>query len=186
MVVSTANATSSSSSIEVSSTYCSNADARSSPWAAECIKSTLTEQETVLGICEKFRIPADYKPSCAGGDGRACKAPPHLEGCICVYEAALDGGMRVPRHPFYSKLLRHYGLAPSQLTPNSWWYMAAFIVLCSDAGLKPRLWVFQHFFRVCAYTHGNRDGSYIIKPHKMSEDGRRGRLFSTRSSDSLH
>jgi hypothetical protein len=89
--------------------------------------------------------------------------------------------MRVPLHPFYSKLLRHYGLAPSQLTPNSWRFMAAFIVLCSDAGLKPRLLVFRQFFSVCACTHGNRDGWYIIKPRKMSEDGWRGRLFSTSS-----
>jgi hypothetical protein len=96
----------------------------------------------------------------------------------------LDAGMRVPLHPFYSKLLRHYGLAPSQLTPNSWRFKAAFIVLCSDAGLMPGLSVFRHFFRVCAYTHGNWDGWYIIniEPHKMSEDDQHRRLFSTTSS----
>ncbi|TVU07317.1 hypothetical protein EJB05_47367, partial [Eragrostis curvula] len=168
--------------MEVSSVFCGN-NAEVGSWPAEGIRSTLTNQDTVRALCEKFGIPADYAPSCAGGDGWACKAPPHLKSAaICVYEDALDAGMRLPLHPFYSKLLRHYGLAPSQLTPNAWRYMAAFVVLCSDLGHKPRLSVFRHFFTICICKNKGMDGWHFFKPHKVSEYDRRYRLFSTTTS----
>ncbi|KAL6906387.1 hypothetical protein ACP4OV_003988 [Aristida adscensionis] len=116
--------------------------------AAEGIVSTLTSEEALRGLCRKFGIPEEYKPACAGADGRACRTPPHLEGSICVYEDILAAGMRVPLHPFYCEVLRHCSLAPSQLDHNAWRHMAAFVVLCSDVGVKPRLHLFRFFFSV--------------------------------------
>ncbi|KAL6905321.1 hypothetical protein ACP4OV_002922 [Aristida adscensionis] len=114
--------------------------------AAEGVVSTLTSEATLHRLCRNFGIPEEYKPACAGVDGRACKTPPHLEGSICVYEGMLESGMRVPLHPFYCEVLRHYGLAPSQFAPNAWRYIAAFTVLCTDIGVRPRLSLFLFFF----------------------------------------
>ncbi|KAL6839757.1 hypothetical protein ACP4OV_030445 [Aristida adscensionis] len=144
--------------------------------AAEGVRSTLTSQETLLALCRRYGVPADHAPACAGAGGRACRAP---RGAVCVYEDALAAGMRVPLHPFYAKLLRHYGLAPAQLTPSAWRHAAAFVVLCSDAGLpKPRLAVFRRLFAACAHRSRRGEGWYFFKPRRASEHGRRGRLFA--------
>ena len=39
---------------------------------------------------------------------------------VCFYEATFLCGLRFPVHPFVMELLRHFGIAPGQLMPNSW------------------------------------------------------------------
>jgi hypothetical protein len=65
-----------------------------------------------------------------------------------VYEHALEAGMRVPLHGFFSEALAHFGLAPTQVVPNGWRIMAGFVVLCHYAGVPPSLLVFRYFFRL--------------------------------------
>ncbi|TVU30337.1 hypothetical protein EJB05_21952 [Eragrostis curvula] len=112
--------------------------------AAETIRSTLTSPRQLLDMFPD----AYYTPLLAGTRG-ACAAPP--EGSICVYPDALRRGMRLPLHDFYAAVLLHYGLAPSQLTPNAWRYMAAFVLLCEEVGVEPMVSVFRHFFSVRAH-----------------------------------
>lgn len=124
-----------------------------STWpAAEAIPSALpVDRDSLLALCRRFRIPDTLTPVSA--TGCAASATP-ADGAVCVYTAALEAGMRLPLHGFYLKLLRHYRLAPSQLTPNSWAYMAAFVLLCEDAGVEPRVSVFRYFFTICAHKNG--------------------------------
>jgi hypothetical protein len=64
-----------------------------------------------------------------------------------VYADAFEAGMRVPLHPFFGEVLTHFGVAPSQLAPNCWRVMAAFVALSRSAGVhQPSVVVFRHFF----------------------------------------
>ncbi|XBH97843.1 hypothetical protein VPH35_127455 [Triticum aestivum] len=104
-------------------------------------------------------VPNEYTALLAG-DLRANSPPP--EGFICVYEAALEGGMRIPLDRFFWQVLSHFRIAPSQLTPNCWRMMAGFSVLCHEARAEPSLAVFLHFFSIV--VHGN--GWYLFRAKK--------------------
>ncbi|KAL6653157.1 hypothetical protein ACP70R_012082 [Stipagrostis hirtigluma subsp. patula] len=142
--------------------------------AAEKMKSSLTSEEALRALCAKHGVPEGYTPLCANDIGWApCTPPPEGSNAICVYAGALDAGMRLPLHDFYTRVLRHYGLAPSQLAPNAWRFMAAFVLLCEDAGVQPMLAVFRHLFALCAHR-GVSTGWYYFLPSY-----RRRRLFVT-------
>ncbi|TVU43047.1 hypothetical protein EJB05_09483, partial [Eragrostis curvula] len=145
---------------------------------AERTKSTLTASSTLRRLCDDHGIPREYKPYFAH-ERTACAPPPEGSGAVCVYADALDAGMRVPLHDFHAALLRHYGLAPAQLAPNAWRYVAAFVLLCRDAGVDPLLSVFQHFFSVCTHK-GDAAGWHHFKPSHHASTRRR--LFSGKMS----
>jgi hypothetical protein len=69
-----------------------------------------------------------------------------------VYAHALEAGMRVPLHGFFCKVLTHFCLAPSQITPNGWRILAGFVVLCHGAGVPLSVAVFRHFFKLGSYA----------------------------------
>ncbi|CAN6360808.1 unnamed protein product [Urochloa humidicola] len=145
---------------------------------AEKTMSKLTSQGALRALCDRYHIPADYTPLAAADGWAACRAPP--EGSICVYAEALEAGMRFPLHDFYASVLRHLGLAPTQLAPNAWRYMAGFVLLCGDAGVEPMLSAFFSFFFVCTrkrYSLGC--GWHYFKPYAVPlGSGRRRHLFS--------
>jgi hypothetical protein len=145
---------------------------------AEQTKSALTSVATLRSICNKYGIPNDYTPRCANNLA-ACTPPPEGSNALCVYAAALDAGMRFPLHDFYLAVLKHYGLAPTQLKPNAWRYMAGFVSLCEDAGVAPLLSVFQYFFSICV---DKKDGWHhftpCLLPPLTSGGGGGGRLFT--------
>jgi hypothetical protein len=54
--------------------------------------------------------------------------------------------MHVPLHPFFRDVLAHFCVTLTQLTPNCWRIMAAFLVLCHSTGVSPLSAVFCHFY----------------------------------------
>jgi hypothetical protein len=134
----------SSSPIEISSDTESDDDstALSGP-AAERFTSSLCTQAEVDALCKKHGVPTDFSARPAG-ERRACSPPP--PGAFCVYAHALEAGLRFPLHPFFSEALFHFGLAPSQLTPNGLRVLVAFVVRCHTADVPPSVAVFRHFF----------------------------------------
>ncbi|KAK1604675.1 hypothetical protein QYE76_028348 [Lolium multiflorum] len=110
---------------------------------AERYASSLRTQRVVDALCKKHGIPTAYTAQLAR-HRRACTPPP--ERSVCVYAHALEAGMRVPLPGFFSDVLTHFGLAPSQLAPNGWRILSGFVVLCHRAGVPPSLAVFRHFF----------------------------------------
>lgn len=113
--------------------------------AAERVVSYLRNHKSVHAVCEKLGVDTKAFTPIPAGDRRACSPPP--AGSICVYADALEAGMRVPLDPFFCELLSHFGVAPSQLAPNCWRIMAAFLALSRSAGVHPpSVPVFLHFF----------------------------------------
>ncbi|TVU40318.1 hypothetical protein EJB05_13776, partial [Eragrostis curvula] len=147
------------------------------PWrgAGRITSTVVGTRKELRALCNMYGVPMEYTPYRAR-EKPACYAAAPEDGVISVYEDALDAGMRLPLHPFYAELLTHYGLAPSQLLPNAWRYMAAFVLLCADAGVEPLLPVFRSFFTVC--THGGRSiGWHHFRPY--SSGSRRPPLFQS-------
>jgi hypothetical protein len=115
--------------------------------AVERIASSYRSQKSLDALCGKHGIDTKQFAPVLAGDRRACSPPP--AGAVCVYADALVAGMRVPLQPFFSEVLSHFGLAPSQLAPNSWRIMAAFAALSRSAGEhSPSVAVFRHFFEL--------------------------------------
>ncbi|KAK3131789.1 hypothetical protein QOZ80_6AG0511510 [Eleusine coracana subsp. coracana] len=56
------------------------------------------------------------------------------------------------------------------LAPNSWSYMAAFVLLCQDAGVVPLVSVFRYFFSICAHKEkgGGPSGWHHFQPSRSS------------------
>jgi hypothetical protein len=142
------------------------------PAAAE-ITSTLTSQSMLDTLCETHGVPKEYRPICANHFGWcACTTPPAGSRTMCVYAAALDAGLRFPLHSFYARVLAHYGLAPSQLSPNAWSYLAAFVLRCKEAGVEPMASAFRYFFSICTKRrNGEHTGWHHFQP--FTDGGRR-------------
>ncbi|VAI83234.1 unnamed protein product [Triticum turgidum subsp. durum] len=117
--------------------------------AAERITSSLVTQADVDAVCRKQGVPREFVARPAG-DLRACSAPP--PGAVCVYAHALEAGVRFPLHAFFRDALNHFGLAPGQLAPNGWRVLVGFFALCHEAGVRPSVPLFRHFFKLLTVT----------------------------------
>ncbi|XP_044442952.1 uncharacterized protein [Triticum aestivum] len=130
---------------------------------AEGFASLLRTQEEVDALCDKYGVPKKFTARPAG-DLRANSTPP--PGGICVYARALEAGMQVPLHGFFRAVLAHFGIAPAQLTPNGWRFMAGFLVLCQSTGVPPSLAVFLRFFHLFIMDQKHEKGWYLFRSRR--------------------
>ncbi|XP_022874088.1 uncharacterized abhydrolase domain-containing protein DDB_G0269086-like [Olea europaea var. sylvestris] len=99
-------------------------------WGASDYSSKLREAD--LGrLRTEYRIPDSVDLILPGPEERACYP---RSGCVAISEAILRAGLRLPIHPFFRLVLRSYGLAPTQLNPNSWSQMEWKSSWCWAAG----------------------------------------------------
>lgn len=140
-------------------------------------------QVGVRGYSTQYKIPKHYTLLSAK-DRVACDATPEGYNMVCVYAAAFDAGMRLPFHDLHAAVLRHYGLAPSQLMPNAWRYLNAFVLLCERAGVQPTLPVFLFFFLL--YAEKGALGRFHFRPYRypLSGSSSHGRLFTGKMAHS--
>jgi putative gypsy type transposon len=98
------------------------------------------------------------------------------EGCIAIYKDAMDTGLRFPLHPFAVELLNAYNITVSELYPNGWGCIVAFLIICSAVGVEPTLTAFRYIFRIrrCTSKQGpgwvsfqHRTGFLIV--HKLKD-----------------
>ncbi|MQM16909.1 hypothetical protein Taro_049871 [Colocasia esculenta] len=73
------------------------------------------------------------------------------KGGVCIYAEAIRAGFRLPLPPFAILLLFKLGVAPSQLTPNSWRSVVGFLVVCALAKVLPTSRLFFYCFSVKAF-----------------------------------
>ena len=53
----------------------------------------------------------------------------------CFFKVAFDSGLRFPLHPFVKRVLQHFNVCPSQLSPNCWGILLGLLVFFRDRGL---------------------------------------------------
>ena len=47
---------------------------------------------------------------------------------VCFFEVAFDNGLYFPLHPFKKRVLQHFNVCPSQLSPNFWGILIGLLV----------------------------------------------------------
>ena len=58
-----------------------------------------------------------------------------LPKMVCFFEVAFKNNLRFPLHPFIKRVLQHFNVCPSQLSPNFWGILIALLVVFRDKGL---------------------------------------------------
>ena len=68
----------------------------------------------------------------------------------------METGLRFPFHPFAIKVLNSYNIVVSELYPNGWGCIVAFIMICIAIGIEPTLTAFRYIFRLrrCTTAQG--------------------------------
>ena len=68
---------------------------------------------------------------------------------VCFFEVAFDNGLRFPLHPLIKRVLQHFNVYPSQLSPNFWGILSGLLVFFRDKGFGvPSIALFLDFFSV--------------------------------------
>ena len=80
---------------------------------------------------------------------------------VCFFEVAFENSLHFPLHPFIKKVLQHFNVCPSQLSPNFWGVLVGFLVIFRDKGLGvPSIALLLEFFSV---KEAAEDFLYIFK-----------------------
>ena len=68
---------------------------------------------------------------------------------VCFFEVAFENDLRFPLHPFIKRVLQHFNVCPSQLSPNFWGVLVGLLVIFRDKGLGvPSIILLLDFFSV--------------------------------------
>ena len=74
---------------------------------------------------------------------------------VCFFEVAFKNGLRFPLHPFIKRVLQHFNVYPSQLSPNFWGVLVGLLVIFRDKGLGvPSIALLLNFFSVKEAAEG--------------------------------
>ena len=74
---------------------------------------------------------------------------------VCFFEVAFNNGLRFPLHPFIKRVLQHFNVCPSQLSPNFWGIQVGLLVFFRDKSFGvPSIALFLDFFSVKEASEG--------------------------------
>ena len=74
---------------------------------------------------------------------------------VCFLEVAFENGLIFPLHPFIKRVLQHFNVCPSQLSPNFWGVLVGLLVIFRDRGLGvPSIALLLDFFSVKEAAEG--------------------------------
>ena len=74
---------------------------------------------------------------------------------VCFFEVAFENGLRFPLHPFIKRVLQHFNVCPSQLSPNLWGVLVGLLVVFREKSLGvPIIALLLDFFSVKEVTEG--------------------------------
>ena len=78
-----------------------------------------------------------------------------LPKMVCLFEVAFDNGLCFPLHPFIKRVLQHFNVCPSQLSPNFWGILIGLLVFFRDKGFGvPSIALFLDLFSVKETAEG--------------------------------
>ena len=68
---------------------------------------------------------------------------------VCFFEVAFENDLHFPLHPFIKRVMQHFNVCPSQLSPNFWGILVRLLVVFRDKGLGvPSIALLLDFFSV--------------------------------------
>ena len=74
---------------------------------------------------------------------------------VCFLKVAFENGLRFPLHPFIKRVLQHFNVCPSQLSPNFWGILVGLLVIFRDSCLGiPSIALLMDFFSMKESTKG--------------------------------
>ena len=74
---------------------------------------------------------------------------------VCFFKVAFENGLRFPLHPFVKRVLQHFNVCPSQLSPNFWGVLVGLLFVFKDKGLGvPSIALLLNFFSVKEAAEG--------------------------------
>ena len=74
---------------------------------------------------------------------------------VCFFEVAFKNGLCFPLHPFIKRVLQHFNVCPSQLSPNFWGILVGLLVVFRDRGLGvPNIALLLDFFNLKEAAEG--------------------------------
>ncbi|KAL5776675.1 hypothetical protein ACOSP7_009601 [Xanthoceras sorbifolium] len=78
-------------------------------------------------------------------------------GCVAIHPAFLEIGMCLPLQPYVRRFLREVGLAPTQLSPNSWRILIGMWCLWRLNGINtdPTLSEIKHCYKMVGHARGS-------------------------------
>ncbi|KAJ0967813.1 hypothetical protein J5N97_024730 [Dioscorea zingiberensis] len=85
-----------------------------------------------------YRVPSATEHACS----------PSQKEDLAVYQDALIAGLRLPFPQVFIDIFRHFGLNPSQLTPNSWRILCGFVVVSMLCEVEPSARLFSLLFNL--------------------------------------
>ena len=85
---------------------------------------------------------------CREGEPICCDESSDPGGPFCFFYVTFFKKvlLRLPLSIFEKELLTELNVVPTQLHPNSWAFIRAFIILCSQLDILPSVEVFLYFF----------------------------------------
>ncbi|THU50635.1 hypothetical protein C4D60_Mb06t22360 [Musa balbisiana] len=137
-----------------------------------------TVSESSLGYLRGcFGIPEDFTLIALEPGQRAYDPIP--KGFALTVDA-LEAGLRLPLHLIISSCVSWWCVSPSQIAPNSWRYLVAFLGECHYAGITPTQSLFLSCFRLSrgsgGYYLSARPG-FRVSGAPSSNNGCKGRFF---------
>ncbi|RWW88787.1 hypothetical protein BHE74_00002323 [Ensete ventricosum] len=112
--------------------------------------ASVISEEFLESIRECYNIPEGYALRAPSPKQRPYQTQPSE---ISISVDALEAVLHFPLHPTIVKCLRWWRTSPSQMAPNSWRYLIAFLGECRGAGIVPSRTLLFACFLVCK-SHG--------------------------------
>ncbi|KAL5816874.1 hypothetical protein ACOSQ3_025252 [Xanthoceras sorbifolium] len=102
---------------------------------------------------EEFSIPSDVGLRIPNMGEQVSNPEP---GCVAIHPAFLEIGMCLPLQPYVRRFLREVGLAPAQLSPNSWRILIGMWCLWRLNGIDtdPTLSEIKHCYKLVGHARG--------------------------------
>lgn len=113
---------------------------------SEAYPSTLTPKK-VASLCTKFYLGDEVGACAPDANHNINSNPEHMVG---IYKNFLQAGLRFPISVFLGKILQHYRISISQLSPNGYRKLLCFELLCRALGLAPSKKLFRYFYHIAA------------------------------------
>ncbi|XVE54701.1 hypothetical protein DITRI_Ditri03aG0103100 [Diplodiscus trichospermus] len=156
----------------------------------DMIQSTLTESD-LEKIALEYHIDTNrYHLSLPKSSQRANSYFP-CKHTFCIYADAFKAGLCLPLHPLIPKIFHEFGVAPTQITPNSWRVLICFITFCYSQEITPTVNLFRAIYTLKDHSGDSkgwcffsaRVGFKLFEGFPSSIKGWKKRFFIISSSE---